>query len=87
MMRSLKAGDLVYLPANFRLRKHNRDGTISQYCELKEPSICIVVGCVSDITGDVDIFYRGQTWNASKDLLEPYVSGEKEKQNHASYTG
>ncbi len=81
-MKSLRSGDLVYLPAHFMLTKLNNDGTVSQYCELKEPCVCILLR-----SGDVrsDIFYRGQTWNADNIALSPYIKkGEKE---HVSYTG
>ena len=41
-VRILSTGDLVYLPAHFMLTKVNDDGSISEYCELKEPYIA---GC------------------------------------------
>lgn len=81
-MISLNSGDLVYLPANFMLTKHNSDGTVSQYCELKSPCVCILLK--SDELRS-DLFYRGQTWTAPNDMLTPYVERQQGEEN-VSYT-
>ena len=81
-MKTLNSGDLVYLPAHFMLTKFNNDGTVSQYCELKHPCVCILLRSDGQRS---DLFYRGQTWTAPNDTLTPYVD-EREGEKNASYT-
>lgn len=82
-MRTLNSGDLIYLPANFMLTKYNNDGTVSQYCELKHPCVCILVRS-NELRSD--LFYRGQTWTAPNDTLTPYVE-RREGDKNVGYTG
>ena len=80
-MKTLNSGDLVYLPANFMLTKYNNDGTVSQYCELKHPCVCILLRS-NELRSD--LFYRGQTWTAPNDTLTPYM-GRREGEDNAGY--
>ena len=82
-MRTLNSGDLVYLPANFMLTKYNNDGTVSQYCELKYPCVCILLRSNESRS---DLFYRGQTWTAPNDTLTPYTE-RHEGENNAGHIG
>jgi len=78
-MKSLNAGDLVYLPSHFILTKKNEDGTVREYCELKEPYISLLIGRGESYS---TLFYRGSVWTAPNDMLLAYaVKGEK----HVSY--
>lgn len=81
-MSKLSSGDLVYLPANFMLRKYNIDGTVREYCELKNPCICILLKYANE---NSDVFYRGETWSAPNDLLEPYTGRYQGERENASY--
>ena len=81
-MKTLNSGDLVYLPANFILTKHNNDGTVSQYCELKHPCVCILLRSDEACS---ELFYRGQTCSAPNHVLTPYKD-RREGEKDASYT-
>ena len=65
-------GDLVYLPAGHRLVKYgdNRK-TVTQYCELKVPCVCLVVG-ISPDPSVANIFYRGKIWQSRRKELMHY---------------
>lgn len=81
-MNKLNSGDLVYLPANFMLRKYNIDGTVREYCEIKYPCICILL---KHEKRSSDVFYRGETWSAPNDLLEPYTGRHQREAKNVSY--
>lgn len=74
-MKVLNTGDLVYLPSHFILTKVNEDGTVREYCELKEPYVSILL---RKFQTHSDLFYRGSVWTAPNDMLLGYaVKGEK----------
>ena len=78
-MKNLNSGDLVYLPSHFILTKVNKDGTVREYCELKEPYVSILL---KKRQTHSDLFYRGSVWTAPNDMLVAYAAkGEK----HVSY--
>ena len=79
-VKILSTGDLVYLPAHFMLTKVNDDGSISEYCELKEPYIALLL---KRYQAHSDLFYRGSIWTAPNDMLRNYAVKGKE---NASYT-
>jgi hypothetical protein len=68
-------GDLVYLPAGFKLSQY-ADRTVTSYCELKVPCVCLVVGVESEPTL-TSIFYRGEVWKAPSINLQNYKKLEK----------
>lgn len=75
-MMSLSSGDLVYLPSHFMLTKVNDDGTIKEYCELKEPYVAILLRRFQTHS---DLFYRGSVWTAPNDMLLAYAAkGERD---------
>ena len=73
-MPTLRAGDLVYLPAHFILTKRNEDGTTSAYLETKIPYTAILLGVTNDYCR---IFYRGGFWEAPLDMVETFNRGER----------
>lgn len=75
-MYSFRSGDLVYLPSKFVLTKYNNDGTVSQYCEIKEPCVCILLKSAEQTS---EVFYRGQTWTANNEHLNHYTQDEGEE--------
>ena len=73
-MKNLNSGDLIYLPSHFILTKKNKDGTVKEYCELKEPYISLLLRRREKYS---DLFYRGSVWTAPNDMLLVYdVKGE-----------
>jgi len=79
-MRMINSGDLFYLPSHFILTKVNDDGTVREYCELKEPYVAVVL---RKFQTHSDLFYRGSVWTAPNDMLQGYaVKGE----SYVSYT-
>lgn len=68
-------GDLVYLPAGFKLSQYS-EKAVTSYCELKVPCICLVVGVEHDPTL-TSIFYRGEVWKAPSINLQNYEKLEK----------
>ncbi len=79
-VKILSTGDLVYLPSHFILTKVNDDGSISEYCELKEPYIALLLKRYQTHS---DLFYRGSIWTAPNDMLRSYAVKGKE---NVSYT-
>lgn len=72
MMTPPSVGDLVYLPAGHRLVNYaDNQKTITQYCELKVPCVCLVVGVTEDSTL-ASIFYRGKIWQSPTLVLRHY---------------
>ena len=80
-VRTLRAGDLVYLPAHFILTRRNDDGSIKEYCELKEPYVTILV---QKLQTHSDLFYRGSVWTAPNDMLRSYAAKGDENVSHAN---
>tara|TARA_B100001564_G_C20558544_1_gene632633 strand:- start:712 stop:954 length:243 start_codon:yes stop_codon:yes gene_type:complete len=73
-MKTLNSGDLIYLPSHFILTKKNKDGTVKEYCELKEPYVSVLLRKRGEYS---DLFYRGSVWTAPNDMLLGYaVKGE-----------
>lgn len=74
-MRSLNTGDLVYLPSHFILTKKNEDGTVKEFCELKEPYISLLL---EKNHSHSRLIYRGSIWSAPNDMLIAYaIKGDK----------
>ncbi len=80
-VKILSTGDLVYLPAHFMLTKVNDDGSISEYCELKEPYIALLLKRYQTHS---DLFYRGSIWTAPNDMLRNYAVKGRENVSHTN---
>lgn len=74
-MSNPESGDLIYLPSHFILTKVNDDGTVKEYCELKEPYVSVLLKRYQTHS---DLFYRGSVWTAPNDMLRPFAAKGEE---------
>ena len=80
MTAALNVGDLVYLPAGHRLVNYaDNQKTITQYCELSAPCVCLVVGVTENSTL-ASIFYRGKIWQSPTLVLRHYSRNRKKSE-------
>lgn len=85
MLSLPSVGDLVYLPAGFKLSQY-ADKAVTSYCELKVPCVCLVVGVENEPTL-TSIFYRGEVWKAPSINLQNYKKLENSiRREDVSYT-